>query len=395
MSGALDGITVLDFTRFQQGTFATSLLADMGADIWKVEQPGGDPGRRLGVHVDGFSTYFESLNRNKRSIVLDLRKPEGVDVARRLALRADVLADNFRPGVMDRLGLGFKTLRKDNPGLVYAEGSMWGPEGPKSSYPGYDNIAQAAGGMMMATRRNEEAPYSPLPGTADQTGGMLLAYGILAALVARGRTGRGQKVDASLYGSQVALQGIQYARTLYASPLKPPGLSHSSFSYRAFCADAVWIAFGYLTSDFWPRMCKALDLEWVLTDPRFAEPEERGRHGAELVEILDSQVASQPSLVWLDRMVEADVPCSIIQTYGDIAVDSQALANAYVLSYPLSTGGEAHAQGFPATLSETPAAFRIQAPATPGIHSREILCDAGFLDEEIAGLLAIGAVQES
>jgi crotonobetainyl-CoA:carnitine CoA-transferase CaiB-like acyl-CoA transferase len=395
MSGALDGITILDFTRFQQGTFATALLADLGAEVWKVEQPGGDPGRRLNVHQDGFSAYFESLNRNKRSIVLDLRKSEAIEVVHRMAAKVDIVAENFRPGVMDRLGIGFDVLRCGNPGLIYAEGSMWGLKGPRSLHPGYDNIAQAAGGMMMATRRNEEAPQAPLLGTADQTGGMILAYGVLAALVARGKTGKGQRVDASLYGSQIALQGIQFARALYDVPLNPPGLSSSSFSYRAFCGDAVWIAFGYLTGDFWPKLCKALDLEWLMTDPQFAEPAERGKHNPELVEILDAQVAMRPSTEWLERMAEADVPCTVVQNYQDIARDSQASANSYILAYQTSAFGEAHAQGFPATLSETPAAFRYEAPSTPGIHSSAVLRDAGLSDAETQRLFACGAVQGS
>jgi crotonobetainyl-CoA:carnitine CoA-transferase CaiB-like acyl-CoA transferase len=393
MSGALEGVTILDFTRFQQGTFAMLLLADMGAEVWKVEQPGGDPGRKLGVHADGFSTYFESLNRNKRSIVLDLHKPEAIDAVFRIAERADIVAENFRPGVMDRLGIGFEALRIRNPRLIYAEGSMWGLQGPKATYPGYDNVAQAAGGIMMASRLGEDAPRAPLAGTADQTGGMILAYGVLAALLARARTGEGQKVDASLYGSQVALQGIQFARAVYSSPLRPPGLSHTSFSYRAFCADAVWLAFGYLTGDFWPKMCRALDLEWLLTDPRFAEPGPRGANGHELAEILDAQVATRPSVEWVQRMADFDVPCSVIQDYQDIAADEQAQVNNYVLSYRTSQGQEIHAQGFPATLSETPAAFRYEAPATPGIHSSAILRDAGFSAEEITALFSCGAVQ--
>jgi CoA:oxalate CoA-transferase len=395
MSGALDGITILDFTRFQQGTFATLLLADMGAAVWKVEQPGGDPGRRLNVHQDGFSAYFESLNRNKRSIVLDLGKPQAIEAVHRMAERVDIVAENFRPGVMDRLGIGFDALRCRNPGLIYAEGSMWGLQGQRAHHPGYDNIAQAAGGMMMATRRNEEAPQAPLLGTADQTGGMILAYGVLAALVARAKTGQGQRVDASLYGSQIALQGIQFARANYDVPLNPPGLSSSSFSYRAFCADAAWIAFGYLTGDFWPKLCRALDLEWLMTDPRFAEPAERGKHNPELVEILDAQVAMRPSSEWLARMAEADVPCTPVQNYHDIAGDSQAADNSYILSYQTSAWGEAHVQGFPAALSETPASFRNEAPATPGIHTSAILRDAGFSDDERAELFACGAVQGS
>jgi crotonobetainyl-CoA:carnitine CoA-transferase CaiB-like acyl-CoA transferase len=395
MGGALDGITILDFTRFQQGTFATLLLADLGAEVWKVEQPEGDPGRRLGVHGDGFSAYFESLNRNKRSIVLDLRRPEAAQAVQRMAEKVDVVAENFRPGVMDRLGIGFEALRCRNPGLIYAEGSMWGLKGPRAQHPGYDNIAQAAGGMMMAARQNEEAPHAPLLGTADQTGGMILAYGVLAALVARGRSGKGQRVDASLYGSQIALQGIQFARALYSVPLNPPGVASSSFSYRAFCGDGVWIAFGYLTGEFWPRLCAALDLEWMMTDSRFAEPAERGRYNHELVEVLDAQVATRPSAEWLTRMADADVPCTVVQNYHDIAQDPQAAANSYILSYHTTNWGEAHAQGFPASLSDTPASFRHEAPAKPGIHSSAILRDAGFSDDESSALFACGAVQGS
>jgi len=395
MAGALEGITVLDFTRFQQGTYATLLLADMGADIWKVEQPGGDPGRRLGVHANGFSVYFETLNRNKRSIVLDLRKPEGIETVRRLAARVDVAVENFRPGVMDRLGIGYEALRCINPRLVYAEGSMWGPEGPRAQHPGYDNVAQAAGGMMMAARHNEEAPRSPLGGTADQTGGMLLSHGILGALLARERTGRGQRVDSSLYGSQIALQGIQYGRANYASPLAPAGRASSSFSYRAFCADGIWIAFGYLTADFWPGLCRALDLEWLVTDPKFGDPVERGRHEHEFVEILDAQVATRPAAEWQERFIAEDVPCSVVQDYRMISEDPQARANSYVLSYQTSGHGEAHAQGFPWSFSETPAAFRREAPASPGIHSSEILRDAGFTSDEASALFACGAVQGS
>lgn len=394
MSGALDGIRILDFTRFQQGTFSTCLLGDMGADVLKVEQPGGGPGRRLGLHVDGYSSYFESLNRNKRSIVIDLRRPEGREVVYRLVARVDVVTENFRPGVMDRLGTGYEALRARNPRLIYAAGSMYGPEGPRGNEPGYDNIAQAAGGMMMATRRNEETPYAPQPGLADQVGGMLLSHGILGALVALARTGLGQRVDASLYGSQIALQGIHVARALSKQPLVPPGAGSSVFSHRAFCADAVWIAFGYLTGDFWPRMCRALDLEWLSADPRFADPVERGRHQHELVEIVDAQVAGRPSKEWLNRFVEADVPCTVVQDYGMIAEDQQALANDYILTYRHPKFEQVTAQGFPWAMSETPPSLRYPAPGSAGLHSVEILRESGFQEAEITRLLDQGTIQQ-
>ena len=392
MAGALDGITILDFTRFQQGTFSTALLADQGADVLKVEQPGGDPGRSLGLHVDRYSSYFESLNRNKRSIVLDLREPEARTVVERLAERADVVVENFRRGVMDRLGIGYEALRCRNPRIIYASGSMFGPRGARSHEPGYDNIAQAAGGMMMATWDRVGTPHSPQGGLADQVGGMLLSHGILAALVARERQGVGQRVDASLYGSQIALQGIHVTRALYDQPLMPPGKGSGAFSHRAFCADAVWIAFGYLTGNFWPNMCGALDLEWLTNDRRFAEPAERGKHQHELVEIVDAQVAMRPSAEWIERLIAADVPCTAVQDFRRVGADPQALENEYVISYEHPTHGTVRSNGFPVSMSEMPPALRRAAPLRPGQHSQEILRESGFGDAEITALLASGAV---
>jgi crotonobetainyl-CoA:carnitine CoA-transferase CaiB-like acyl-CoA transferase len=393
MAAALDGITILDFTRFQQGTFSTALLADLGANVLKVEQPGGDPGRLLGLHADHYSSYFESLNRNKRSIVIDLRNPRGREVAERLAETADVVVENFRRGVMDRLGIGYEALRRRNPRLIYASGSMFGPRGPRSQDPGYDNIAQAAGGMMLATWDGKGTPHSPQPGLADQVGGMLLSHGILAALLARERHGTGQRVDASLYGSQIALQGIHVTRALYAEPLMPPGKGSGVFSHRAFCGDGVWIAFGYLTGNFWPNMCRALDLEWLTGDPRFADQTVRGTHQQELIEIVDAQVATRPSTEWLERLVDADVPCTLVQDYRMIGVDPQATENAYIISYQHPVYGEVWSSGFPLSMSEMPPALRHPAPACAGLHSEEILHEAGFSADEIASLVACGAVQ--
>jgi CoA:oxalate CoA-transferase len=159
MLGPLDGIRILDFTRFQQGTFGTVQLADLGADVWKVEQPGGDPGRTLGRHIGGYSSYFESLNRNKRSLCLDLAQPEGVEVVYRLVTKVDIVAENFRPGTMDRLGIGYEKLSGLNPALIFASGSMFGPKGPRGLDPGYDTIAQAAGGIMAYTTSDGETPH--------------------------------------------------------------------------------------------------------------------------------------------------------------------------------------------------------------------------------------------
>lgn len=395
MSGALDGIRVLDFTQFQQGTYATALLADLGADVLKVEQPGGDPGRRFFPRADGYSPYFECLNRNKRSIVVNLRRPEGLAAIYRLAARSDIAVENLRPGALDRLGAGYEDLRRHNPRLIYASASTFGPRGPRAGDPGYDNVAQAVGGIMMATRHDESAPYAPQPGLADQVGGMILSHAILAALLARERTGTGQKVEASLYGSQIAMQAIHLSDALHHTPRPSAGRGAGGFSHRSFCADAVWISFGYLTGEHWPNLCRALDLEWLQHDPRFAELPERVKNQHELVEIVDAQVALRRSEEWLRRLIDAGVPCAPVQDYRMIGADPQALANDYVVSYRHPHYGEVRVNGFSAALSETPPSVRHPAPMLPGLQSEQILRENGFAPDEIASLLACGAIVQA
>ena len=393
MPGPLDGIRILDFTRFQQGTFATLLLADLGADVLKVEQPGGDPGRTLGRHVDGYSSYFESLNRNKRSLCLDLSRPEGREVVLRLAAAVDAVVENFRPGTMDKLGIGYEALSRVNPGLVFASASMFGPKGPRGRDPGYDTIAQAAGGIMMFHTRDGETPHGVQGGLADQTGGTMLAHAILAALVHRLRTGEGQKVDVSLYGSQIAIQGIHVARLLHHAPLRPPGQSSGVLSHRAQCLDGRWIAFGFLEARHFPKLLRGLELDHLAEDPRFATSAARGPHLGDLVELIDAQVITRPAAEWIESLRAADVPCSVIQDYEMIAEDPQARANGYIHEEDHPVWGRVRTQGLVAQLSRTPASVRRHAPVHPGHHSAEILCEAGFTEEEIKDLLAAGIVQ--
>lgn len=392
MTGPLDGIRILDFTRFQQGTFGTVQLADLGADVWKIEQPGGDPGRTLGRHLSGYSSYFESLNRNKRSISLDLRKPEGIQVVRRLVSRVDVVVENFRPGAMEKLGIDYEELRQINPGLIFASGSMFGPKGERGRDPGYDNIAQATGGLMAFTTSEGETPHGAQPGIADQTGGSMLAYAILAALVHKLRTGDGQKVDVSLYGSQIALQGIQVARHWTDHEFAPPGKSSGVFSHRALCIDSRWIAFGFLEARHFSRLATALGLAELADDPLYATAEARGENIGSLVERIDAQVIQRPAADWIADLRAADIPCTVVHSYEMIREDPQAIANGYVNEFEHPKWGKVATHGPVAQFSESPAEVRFMAPVTPGDHSREILVEAGFAEEEIATLAESGAV---
>ena len=384
----LEGITILDFTRYQQGPSATLMLAELGARVLKVESPSGDPGRMLSRFEDGFPSYFEVLNRGKQSIVVDLRQPDGKAVISRLARQVDVVAENFRPGVMDRLGVGYDALSAVNPRLIFASASMFGPRGPRTRHPGYDTIAQAAGGMVMATRRPDDDLGTPLGGTADQVGGMMLAYAILAALLHRERTGEGQKVDVSLFGSQLSLQMVAAARALYKHTQMLPQQASGRISGSMRCSDDHWIAFGHLNTPQWVDVLRAFALGELVEDPRFTTAEVRGSNMPQLRSILQERAATQPSDYWLKRLVEADIPCTLVQDYDMLAQDPQALENSYLYNYEHPKFGTLKAVGPVAYFSKTGSVLQGPAPGEPGQHTQAILANAGFTAEEIAHLRA-------
>jgi len=299
-----------------------------------------------------------------------------------------VVAENFRPGVMDRLGVGSNALSAINPRLIFASASMFGPRGPRATHPGYDTIAQAAGGMVMATRRPGDDLGTPLGGTADQVGGMMLAYAILAALVHRERTGEGQKVDVSLFGSQLSLQMISAARALYQQAPLPPQQAGSRISGHMRCSDGRWIAFGHLNTPQWVDVLRAFALDELVTDPRFQTAEVWGSHMLQLRSLIQERAATQPADYWLQRLVEADIPCTLVQDYEMLAQDPQALENSYIYSYEHPKFGTLKAVGSVASFSQTGSVLQGPAPLEPGQHTQAILADAGFTPEEIAQLRA-------
>ncbi len=390
---ALHGIRVLDFTQAQQGPFATLLLADMGADVIKVEPPGGEMGRANGLGPDGFSSYFEGHNRGKRSLTLDLKKPEAVEVVRRLIPSIDVVVENFRPGAMERMGLGYEDLRPLREDLIYASASAWGRSGPWAGRGGYDHVAQALSGVMyeQGTGPGGE-PHALIGGFADQIGAMLLAFGIATALVVRERDGIGQHIDGSLIGGMVAMQSkqiVEYLRTGKQSGFQ----SRRAATYTNYeCADGRHVAIAANTEAMWERLCDALGAPELKRYERFADPFGRARHKDALVVELERRFRARPMGDWLGPLTEHDVPHAPVLDYAGMSEHPQFWANGYLQEIDTPNLGKMRVPGPPIHMSETPP--RIQGGGPPlGMHTEEILLAAGYSWDEIARLNESGATR--
>lgn len=386
MTAPLDGIKVLDFTRYQNGPHGTAILADMGADVLKVEQPGdGDPGRSIGRLPDGFSSYFEALNRGKRSITLDLHLPEAQEVVEKLVAQVDVLVENFRPGVMEGFGLGYAQLAATNERLIYATNSGFGPEGEWRDRGSFDHVSQGMSGAMIAQGGGPGAePMSVTWGLADQVGGMTLAHGITTALLARERYGMGQKVDVSQLGAMVSLQGFMLLSYLHTheQPRREPGVSmNPTFSwYRA--GDGEWLTIAVLDPKNWPKLCRSLEREDLLEDPRAADPFTRIEHGEWLAGELRETFATKRCEDWLRALVADGVPCGPVYDYEGVVSEAQFWQNGYLieLEHPHFPGHRT--LGIPVHLSKTPGAVRGPAPEL-GQQTEEVLRELGYEWSEI------------
>ncbi|GIW12770.1 MAG: CoA transferase [Tepidiforma sp.] len=388
MNPPLQGIRVLDFTRYQQGPFATVILADFGADVIKVEEPHGDYGRRMWREPDGFSAFWEALDRGKRSVCIDLREAEGVDLALRLADHADVLVENFRPGTMEKWGLGPDVVLARNPRLVYARATGWGSKGPMAGLPSFDQIAQAYSGFAQHSGGGPgHRPEVPYPGIADQTGGMNLALGIMTALFARERTGQGQVVEVSLLGTQLALQAPELLHVLHFGQERPREFRASPTVGHYQCSDGRWVMIVGIDQKFWPRIARALHLEALIDDPRFARGGNRYRHRHELEPIMEQAFAAQPSAYWLERLRAEDVPASLVQEYAELAESEQAWANGYLTETEHPRFGRQRVVGPHIQLSATPPVLSFPAREL-GVDTDEVLRELGLGGEEIARLRA-------
>ena len=392
----LEGVSVLDFTQIMAGPFCTMLLADMGADVVKVEKPsGGDDTRRMGPpFVNGESAAFLGINRNKRSVVLNIRHPDGLAAARRLAERADVLVQNFRPGTLERLGLGYEDALRLNPGLVYCNISGFGGTGPYSRRGGFDLVAQGMSGLMSITGAPGSDPVKVGVPITDLNAGMYSAYGILSAYISRLRTGRGQLVDTSLLEAGLAYtfweSAIYFATGETPSPL---GSAHRmSAPYQAFRTSDGHVNIGAANQANWERLCVAIDRQDLLADPRFAvERGQDGEPGRARRNASQRTFEARESAHWLEALEREGVPAGPINDMAQVYADPQVIARDMVVELDHPAAGRIRNIGIPVKLSETPASVR-RPPPTLGQHTAEVLAELGYAADDIAALRESGAV---
>ena len=374
MAGSLDHLLVLDLTSHLSGPYAAILLADHGADVIKIEPPTGDSARGMPPFVNGESAPFMTWNRNKRSVVLDLKQPTDKAALLRLVDQADILVENYRPGVLDRLGLGWPMLHQRNSRLILASISGFGQTGPYRSRGGFDLITQAMSGLM-STNGPADGPPHRLPlAISDVTAGMFLAFGILAAVEARHRTGVGQHVETSLLEAATSLAVYESAH-YFATGTRPEriGQAHRGSSpYQCFQTADGYITIGASQQRFFAQLCDLVGASELVADPRFASIPERVRHNTELVGLLGNKLRMQRSAHWLEALEKLGIPAGPVKHYDEVYTDPQILARDMVVETHHPVTGPFRTMGVTVKLSDTPGAVRRAAPRL-GEHTDEVL----------------------
>jgi len=393
--GALDGIRVLDLTRALAGPYCTLMLGDHGADVIKVEMPGsGDETREWAPpSVKGISAYYLSINRNKRSVTVDLKNPDGKRVLERLIEKCDVVVENFSPGTLARLGFPDERVRRVNPRAILCHISGFGQDGPGRAWPAYDLIVQGMGGIMSLTGKPGSDPVMVGVPQADMVAGMFAAFAIAAALHARQRTGEGQVIDATMIGGQVALLSRQAARFFADGTVpRPEGNVHASIvPYQTFRASDGHVNVGVANNALFERFCRALDLEELLEDERFTDNPKRVAHRRDIVPIIERRIRTLTKADVVRRLREANVPVGPINALDEVFADPVVRHLGLVAEVDHPTAGRVRAPGIPVRLSGTPPSVRRHPPEL-GEHTDEVLRELGYTKEEIAALRRDGAV---
>jgi crotonobetainyl-CoA:carnitine CoA-transferase CaiB-like acyl-CoA transferase len=392
-SRALEGLRVLDVTQVMAGPYCAMVLADLGADVIKIEPPAGDSTRQMPGAVGADSPSFNAVNRGKRSVVLNLKSSEGRAVFTRLARSTDILVENYRPGVMAALGLGYEALAGPNPRLIYASISGYGQTGPQRSKGGFDLIAQGVSGIMSITGEPGGPPVKAGVPLTDLSAGLFALVGILAALESRHRTGVGQLVDTSLVDAGVALS--VWEATEYFSGIGIPaalGSAHRmNAPYQAIrCADG-YITLGAANERLFRRPCEVLGHPEWMDQPEFADNASRVRNRAALAERIETITAQQARSHWLAVLEANDIPCGPINNYAQVFADPQVVAREMVVETEHPTLGHLRTLGSPIKMSATPPDVSRRAPLL-GEHTDEVLGEAGFSGAEVDALRQAGAI---
>jgi formyl-CoA transferase/CoA:oxalate CoA-transferase len=395
MSGPLSGVTVVDLTRVLSGPYCTMVLSDLGARVIKVEHPGrGDDTRHWGPPFIGTeSAYFLSINRNKESVTLDFKHDRGREVLERLIAQADVLVENFKPGTLDRAGFGWDDVRERFPRLVYASISGYGQTGPRRDEPGYDAVIQAEGGLMSVTGDRDGPAYRLGVAISDIVAGLFAAQGILAALLARARTGEGQRVDIGMLDTTAALLTYQ-AGNYFATGVTPGRLGNRHPTIAPYetveTADGeIVIAVG--NDEIWRRFCPAIGLPHLADDPRFRTNRDRLANYPALRATLDEAFRRRPRAEWIARLRAASVPCGEVRDVAEVLADPHLAAREMVATVQHPTAGPTRVIGTPIKLSDTRGGVR-EAPPTLGQHTEAVLGELEYDATTIAALRASGAI---
>lgn len=397
IAGPLAGVTVLDLTQVMAGSYCSMLLADMGADVVKVEKPaGGDDTRRMGRFMPhGESPAFMAINRNKRGIVLDLADARGAEVLRRLAEDADVLVENFRPGTMARFGLDYESLREVNPALVYCSISGFGGDGPYAERGGFDLVAQGMSGLLSMTGTPDGEPVKVGVPICDLNAGMHGALGTLSAYVHRLRSGEGQHVDTSLLEAGIATTVWETALwDATGAVAQPTGSAHRlAAPYEALPTADGYLTIGAANQRTWERLCEAVGVPEFLSDDRFREPGDRLANRDALATLLAERLGARSTTDWVEVLTAAGVPCGPLYDIAQVYDDPQVLARDMLVEVEHPAAGTTRQIGVPVKLSGTPAAITRAAPRL-GEHSREVLTERGFGASDIDALVEAGVLHQ-